>query len=1523
MTPRKSRLDDTMSDTAWVITETEMRENDIQFSSLNPVNGFVSGEQARPLFMKSGLSPAVLAQVWHLADYSKDGKMDRFEFSIAMHLIRAVLAGAALPPTLPVSLKPPMVITPSYPPMIAQTPMIRPVMAYGGVPPTTPNLMASGKIQGDWTIPHHNKLKYCQQFNQLDKSRIGSLSGVHARNILAQSQLPNSVLAEIWNLSDYNKDGRLSVEEFCVAMHLIDSVKAGYLLPKTLPPELATHCSRSVSDSPVLDPNAPPAQKIQIPKTFEDKRRDNYDRGQAELDRRRQALREEEERRRAEFEKKEREMAEKREREREEAERKRQAEREAELEREQRREEARLAEERRILAEKEEARKEMERQRKADLNAIRIREIKAQRQNEVDMTLERQQRQKSLSFQLQALDEKSTDLNTNITQARDLIVGITKEIEAMKVKRDEKAERIRSLELTKQQLSVQYERLAHESLQMQVECRNRAQKAEDLEQAKNTKQSLIAHLSALNKQLKDANERAKVQQQLVTKKAEELNECALKLTQLSTLHSQLYEQIKSLKPKVNTMVSGQNGDVPSAVPTSLSNHSVNKSPSVDLKTVTNGAVQQFSVPNNSLPKGNGATGAVKYRALYEFTARSDDELSFQPGDVILAFENHAAEPGWLAGQMRDKVGWFPVAFAEPMVPVSVVPTQPPQTISSVTTSPSSEPLQSIVEEPVASVVKSTSGSFGVPPSEQEKQLPVLGAAIALYQWKARNDNELSFSKGDTIEILEQLEMRWKGRNKSGAVGWFPKSYVSMSSGDGKSDLKDNLTKDQVEKSKESIIKDVSVPSSTPTGAVYDVVTAETPAESTSGEWYVALYDFQAMEPTDLDLHAGDRIFVTEAINEWWKGTCNGRDGIFPANYVQKCPSSSGESQAEGTDLGTGKAIADFEATAENQLSLKVGDVVKIQSKSSSGWWQGEIVSDSGTKKSGWFPGNYVEILSRNELKAEALYDYQAQRDDELSFKAGDIIIVTDQSDGEWWKGRLLNEKNAPDALFPGNYVQLRNTIQSNIGASVNSVTLLHNPAVTITDQYSTIASKYKKLSKELLDTEVKYCHDLIQCYEVFTQGLKSIISTDLASQLFLNFEQLISISTSIANALKQSPPGDVFVERIDLLRAYVEFCSKQQAALEMLNELEHNNVAFRQAYRSCCMKTKGINFSYFLLLPMNRITRYPLIFEKLVKYTEPDDPKRKNLEKAYEMLKSLCAEINNVISAMDSSSMLIWAQQHIHCEAIQPPIVFPSSTRKVGPRCLLHSGALQKQLNGKILVALLFNDFLMLTTPVEPIEQLEEFRISKTSELQLNLYKTPLLLENAKITQNKEMDDCSFEVRSGEFSVVLRAPNRNARLFWIAQIEKAISDYRNQCLVKSSLCCDISEQGRLFVELVCILNVDSALKLLGTQSILCKFQIGQSSTYADVDINKKEHLCTTQLPIYKTAYDDFFEVAIFLNRIFSPDLCAGISRIAMADLLTAATMHRGPMSKQFDCESGDISNLRPRVILKFVVQLFY
>ncbi|VDN32243.1 unnamed protein product, partial [Cylicostephanus goldi] len=90
-------------------------------------------------------------------------------------------------------------------------------------------------------------------------------------------------------------------------------------------------------------------------------------------------------------------------------------------------------------------------------------------------------------------------------------------------------------------------------------------------------------------------------------------------------------------------------------------------------------------------------------------------------------------------------------------------------------------------------------------------------------------------------------------------------------------------------------------------------------------------------------------------DDWWKGRCNDREGIFPANYVQKCETPVG---AAIPILCRARAVADFDATAANQLTLKTGDIVSVREKSSTGWWEGEIVRDGHTQ-AGWFPGDYV------------------------------------------------------------------------------------------------------------------------------------------------------------------------------------------------------------------------------------------------------------------------------------------------------------------------------------------------------------------------------------------------------------------------------------------------------------------------------------------------------------------------------------------------------------------------------------
>ena len=67
------------------------------------------------------------------------------------------------------------------------------------------------------------------------------------------------------------------------------------------------------------------------------------------------------------------------------------------------------------------------------------------------------------------------------------------------------------------------------------------------------------------------------------------------------------------------------------------------------------------------PVGN-ETGQSRYRALYEFVARNGDEISFQPGDIIMVTESLSNEPGWLSGEVRGHTGWFPEAYVEKMDP---------------------------------------------------------------------------------------------------------------------------------------------------------------------------------------------------------------------------------------------------------------------------------------------------------------------------------------------------------------------------------------------------------------------------------------------------------------------------------------------------------------------------------------------------------------------------------------------------------------------------------------------------------------------------------------------------------------------------------------------------------------------------------------------------------------------------------------------------------------------------------------
>jgi len=61
---------------------------------------------------------------------------------------------------------------------------------------------------------------------------------------------------------------------------------------------------------------------------------------------------------------------------------------------------------------------------------------------------------------------------------------------------------------------------------------------------------------------------------------------------------------------------------------------------------------------------------------------------------------------------------------------------------------------------------------------------------------------------------------------------------------------------------------------------YEVIT------KAGGERFIAMYAFNGEQPGDLQFRKGDVITVTDKNGAWWFGSCNGRTGPFPSNYVR-------------------------------------------------------------------------------------------------------------------------------------------------------------------------------------------------------------------------------------------------------------------------------------------------------------------------------------------------------------------------------------------------------------------------------------------------------------------------------------------------------------------------------------------------------------------------------------------------------------------------------------------------------------
>ncbi|XP_057696704.1 epidermal growth factor receptor substrate 15-like 1 isoform X2 [Corythoichthys intestinalis] len=231
----------TSTEAHWAVRMEEKSKFDGIFESLSPINGLLSGEKVRPVLINSKLPLDILGKVWDLSDIDKDGHLDRDEFAVAMHLVYRALEKEPVPGHLPAALIPPskrkkslgsVAAAGGVPPLPASPPppkdSLRSTPSHGSVNSlnSTGSLspkhsLKSAQHSVNWVVPVSERGRYDDIFLKTDTDLDGFVSGLEVKDIFMQSGLSQGVLAHIWALADTRQIGKLTREQFALAMHLI------------------------------------------------------------------------------------------------------------------------------------------------------------------------------------------------------------------------------------------------------------------------------------------------------------------------------------------------------------------------------------------------------------------------------------------------------------------------------------------------------------------------------------------------------------------------------------------------------------------------------------------------------------------------------------------------------------------------------------------------------------------------------------------------------------------------------------------------------------------------------------------------------------------------------------------------------------------------------------------------------------------------------------------------------------------------------------------------------------------------------------------------------------------------------------------------------------------------------------------------------------------------------------------------------------------------------------------------------
>ncbi|XP_055242159.2 rho guanine nucleotide exchange factor 37 isoform X2 [Gorilla gorilla gorilla] len=176
--------------------------------------------------------------------------------------------------------------------------------------------------------------------------------------------------------------------------------------------------------------------------------------------------------------------------------------------------------------------------------------------------------------------------------------------------------------------------------------------------------------------------------------------------------------------------------------------------------------------------------------------------------------------------------------------------------------------------------------------------------------------------------------------------------------------------------------------------------------------------------------------------------------------------------------------------------------------------------------------------------------------------------------------------------------------------------------------------------RELIDTEVSYLHMLQLCASDIRSRLQQLPQGDL-DVLFSNIDDIIKVNSRFLHDLQETASkeeeqvqlvGNIFLEfQEELEQVYKVYCASYDQALLLVDTYRKEPELQRhiQGIVEMVVPQAGSSgLSFLLVIPLQRITRYPLLLQKILENTVPDASAYPVLRRAVSALQDVNTNIN-------------------------------------------------------------------------------------------------------------------------------------------------------------------------------------------------------------------------------------------------------------------------------------------------------